>query len=779
MPITKRILLTLWIVMGVVACFLNVPADSASREVTVAVVRDGPSHEDMAGLVEAELQLLLPRETVVRFKEDPAFDAKWSPDLMRKTIQNALNDASVDIVLLMGVLTTQEASRSDFMLTKPVVSAAVQMTDMFVIPLSEGKRNLKKNLSVILVPQKFSNEVDIFQKIFPFEKIHVLVEEAYIEQLDFYRKAMSRSEEGAAEKVALLPLTDDPDETLSKVGADVRAVALTRLPRLSSDGRTRLISGFNERGIPTFSLFGHSDVERGALAGVTPDIAKHVARRAAMNINQIIRGTPVGDLPIFLVVHPKLLINGRTAAEIGYVPNYEARTYATFLYEEELYRGAQPLSFVQALQLAEEGNVSLTIKDSQVESTKRAVGVSRSYLLPQISAGASYQYQDPRMLKEIMPEEQSNAGVSMSQMIYDDRAVSDFRSSKRLYEGIRHERESERLNVISNAGRAFLDYVLSRLLYNVNLSTLRLTEENLELARLREEVGYSGKDEVFRWQAELAKRRSTLFLSESNVEAARISFNQILGIDQSTQWIPEEVVVDSEKFSFLDGRLDNVFRDAIAFDKFREFMVTFAMGNSPEIKLIDKAIDAQDIQLGQRKRLFFLPTFVANFSYDYQFERSPEIAGIDKDEYRFEIAALYPIFNGGRRYYDMKRIGAELETLRREKNLVNEIVERRTRTAVRRVENSFPVIRLGEDAAENARKNLVVVQDKYSQGIVNVTDLLEAQNESFIADQNAAISVYSYLKDLVELQRAVSWLEDEKTIEEKDAVIERIQAAVQ
>ena len=42
-------------------------------------------------------------------------------------------------------------------------------------------------------------------------------------------------------------------------------------------------------------------------------------------------------------------------------------------------------------------------------------------------------------------------------------------------------------------------------------------QENLELAKFRAEVGYSGRDEVYRWEAEVAKRQSRLFASLSRV----------------------------------------------------------------------------------------------------------------------------------------------------------------------------------------------------------------------------------------------------------------------
>ena len=58
-----------------------------------------------------------------------------------------------------------------------------------------------------------------------------------------------------------------------------------------------------------------------------------------------------------------------------------------------------------------------------------------------------------------------------------------------------------------------------------------------------------------------------------------------------------------------------------------------------------------------------------------------------------------------------------------------------------------------------------------------VTDLVNAQNQAFVAEQVATASIYEFLINLVDLQRAVAWFEDEKTPAEQDAFVEEVTAA--
>jgi outer membrane protein TolC len=311
----------------------------------------------------------------------------------------------------------------------------------------------------------------------------------------------------------------------------------------------------------------------------------------------------------------------------------------------------------------------------------------------------------------------------------------------------------------------------------VEAENVELTRENLELARLRFEVGYSGRDEVFRWEAELANRRSTLFDSQSTVEASRIVLNQFVGGDQSRRWIPEEIVVSPDTFPFLDGRLDDVWEDADMWGRFREAAVQIALEDSPEVAAVESGVSAQTIVLNQAKRRYFLPKFTAQFQYDYDYWRDPDV-DIPRDLYQLRFGAFYPLFEGGRRVHEVGQFSAGLRGLQHEQQLTRDLVERRTRTALRLIEASFPRIDFKQTASENAFKNLVIVQDKYTQGIVNVTDLLEAQNQNFTSNQAAAASVYVFLSDLIDFQRSLSWLEEEKTQQEKDEMVNRIRTQI-
>ena len=752
---------------------------AVARTVTVGVARDGPVAEaDLVPDIEDELGHLVATDVHLRFIAPPEFDAGWDGAKVRSALENALGDPDVDIVLGAGYVVTAAAAGDEVRLNKPFVSAAIHRPDVPELPFGEDGHWAKENFCATVLTQRTEKDMEGLERIFDFDTLHVAVDPLHAEYLPGLEEAIREYEREYGFAIDLLHVSGDVPEVLAGLPSGVEILYLTELPRLSREERRDLIDGLTARGIPTFSMIGHADVELGALVSTIPDVDRQMARRVALNISRLIRGREVSELPIFLTVDTNILINGRTAVAVGYSPDFQVLAYAHFLHQDALGEKEELLTLREALEAAEKGNIELAVKDAVVENTYRGKQRALSPMLPQILGAAGYVKNEPVLDTGMLPTELTSAGVRVSQMVFDDKIISDYRSSSRLHESSELQREAGRLDVLADAGNSYLQFALARVLMKVRMDNVELTEDNLELSKIRYDVGYSGKDEVFRWEAELAQGRTQLLATRTLMEASRIALNQVLGLEQDLRWTPEEFEVEPDTFMFMGDHLSGVLKSPEALEAFREFMVEFSYETSPSLMAYDRAIEAQEIQYGQRKRKYLLPSFFANFSYDYMFDYRPALEGARDDTYRLEIGAAYPIFNGTDRYQDMKLQESELEKLKSERELVRQRIEQRVRTAIRRLESSFPSLGLTRQAAESSSLNLEVVQDKYAQGIVGITDLLEAQSQSFRADQNAAAAVYTFLGDLINLQRAVSWFEYEHTEEERDALARRISEAV-
>lgn len=141
--------------------------------------------------------------------------------------------------------------------------------------------------------------------------------------------------------------------------------------------------------------------------------------------------------------------------------------------------------------------------------------------------------------------------------------------------------------------------------------------------------------------------------------------------------------------------------------------------------------------------------------------------------------SLCPSSKGGGRFADRKRAIEELARLRIERQATRERIALAIETAVLKMQASGPSIDLSRNARETALKNLDLVTDSYSLGVVSVIDLIDAQASALVSSQVAANAVYNFLIDLMELERAANHFDFFRTQEQRDAWLERLEKYLQ
>ena len=753
-------------------------APTAGRSVTIAVVRDGPMADDMAAAVERELRQLATPDTEFTFLSLPEFDGGWDRDGVRQALSAALENPDVEYILALGAGSSNAAAQ--LTPTKPVVTTFVQRPDWGAIHEQSDNRSQVPNVSFMVLPHLVETDFASLRALYPFpETAHLLLPESYIGASPIIETEVAAIEQAVGVQIELVPLTGNVAESAARVPEGAVAAFVERTPRWSGADRGELFGLLTERGIATYGLDGETDVEAGALAGRTPDLTMLIARRAALNLNELIRGGSTGAFPVLLDADPEVVVNGRTAYALNYLPTYETLLTARILHPDVMRPDEQNLTIGEALTRAGEGNPLLRVSEQAVQSSYHSWKRAKTPLLPQAYGRLEAFGRNVRGLEGFIADKIFNGGFEVRQMIYDDARVTDYKSEGRLYEGSQQSLEVDRLDVYADAGVAFYNLTLAEILFRVDADNVQLTRDNLELSKVRLDAGYSGLDEVYRWESELNTRQSILFDSQAGIETERIALNQILGLAQFLRWRPVEVSIDSDAFPFLDGGLSQYLTDPRKMERFREFLVMYALENAPELAFLEKSLEARELQLNQRKRRWYLPVFDTGFQWGYDIARTPELPDFERSNWRWDVTTIYPLFEGGFRAEDEKFNFSEFSRIQKQIVDAQQVIERRVRTAIRRAENSYPSIRYLRNAAESSRLNFEIVQDRYTEGLVNVTDLLDAQNDRFTSERAARASEYTFLIDMIGLQRAISWFEELKSPEEREALLSRARAYVE
>ena len=751
------------------------------RSYTIALVEDGAcayARRSLA-LVRKELEALVGDQRGIVFKEDPAFDGKWDAAQVAKALDAALQDPQVDLVLADGLLLAQLAADPARTLPKPVIGTFVpDPTTMGLTITREGKSG-RKNFTFVAVPMRSQRDLEVLRQIVPFKKLGLFADGFVIETMKGLKDQLAVLEKNMGITVELIPMNTSAAEVLERLDRFVDAVYLTPPLRMGSSEWAKLIEGLNARKLPTFSMMGREDVDLGVLAGLAVKDDDRLARRLALNIQQIMQGTPPEDLLVILALDEKLQINTRTAMAIGYAPSFDIMVSADFLFENLLVQG-DPLSLGQAFRIAREHSSDLAIKQAETDVYRQDRNRVRGSFMPQVTANATYVQVDRDQAESSMgmqAEKQTKGGFQITQVLFNDPLITQFRMANRSWKSQIEQGEDTRMDVMESAGKAYIQFLQARALFRIETDNLGLSRNNLDLARVREQIGVAGPEEVYRWETQVASQKAQVISASRDSDLARLSLNRILGVDIARRWIPEDIVMTGTNYYFLDGRLESSLRNSRDLRVFEEYVVQCSLGNTPMLKSLDLVIDAQRLYLDQTRRRFVLPELAASFSFDHTFDRQMagdtsgqggQPADSKDDQWNVGLQASLPVFEGGKQVADFFGAKARLEQNVQTRRRAGELVEQQARSVMSSLGSSYPSMQLQRVAADFAERNFKLVQEKYARGSVSIVDLLDAQNQSFVANQNATIAGYRFLEDLVALQRVVAWFEFEKSEAEKD-----------
>ena len=781
-----RLLLALGgLASGLVPSLGEVPGSNAAVDrpvVNVGLVYDGPPPggegvvperlKGLAELIEQETSALTGQEFDVRFPADKRLSGAWSVEEIRATIDRQLADPQVQIVVILGIFSTQDVCRRGD-LPKPVIAPYAVDVEAQSLPFdidADGRLITGvRNLNYLTAPGTIMRDLRRFREIVPFSRVHVLTDALVPEIIPEIPRAVIAG--GRALGAEILPpvlVIDSAEDALAALPSDTEAVYVTPLHRMPDDEFAALTEGLIRRKLPSFSLIGRDEVEQGLMAGVRPETDfERLARRIALNIQRILLGEDAGDLPITLELQQKLVINMATATAIGVFPNFRVAR------EAELIRvGAEEidetLTLAQAVREAVEANLGLRAAERDVAAGAEEIRRARSALKPRLDASTlGLQIDGDRAEASFGSQAERTivAGLSLSQILFSDGARSNLEISRRLHQALELDWETRRLDVALEAAVAFLDLLRAETLERIERENLRLTESNLELARRREQIGFSGPADVYRWQSRLATNRSDLIRAHSAVHLAFVVLNQILNRPMEELYDAEEpVLVDPELVTGF-RRLNRYVDNAASFMLFKEFMVRDGLAASPELRAIDATIAAQERALRGSRRSFWSPelALVADAEKDVSRDGKGSSAGsisplepADRTDWSVGVRATLPLYSGGARRAAVRQDREQLAALRLERRAIAERVEQRVRATLYAMTATYSAIELTEEAAEAARQNLELVTDSYASGVVSIIDLLDAQNAALVAEALAANAEFDFLIDLMRLQRATS-----------------------
>jgi len=188
-----------------------------------------------------------------------------------------------------------------------------------------------------------------------------------------------------------------------------------------------------------------------------------------------------------------------------------------------------------------------------------------------------------------------------------------------------------------------------------------------------------------------------------------------------------------------------------------DFFVETGIGRAPELKQLGAQIAADRRQLVSDQRAFWLPelNLTGEYSRNLDETRVPGGVAASKNDWSLGLELSLPLYEGGARSARRARSRIAVSRLKIEYRNKKNTIEQEIRSNVESLQASYRSIDLAKISEQASQKNYELVSESYAQGRDSIVGVLDAQESLIQARETSMNAVYTFLRDLMGLQRSM------------------------
>lgn len=753
----------------------NINAKEILPKINTSIIYDGSSkvYDNNIKLLKAEILELTSGEFNVTFKPSSIINGQWDSEIIRAEVKKAVESPETDFIICIGIMASHEICKYKE-LEKPVIATSIVDTKLQNIASVNNKSGIK-NLNFLVSTGSFMQNLELFQQVKYFKTLTVIINRKISKDLPFIDSFFAEENKSFPFNIKKIYSDNTAESVLSQLSENTEAILFTPMLRFSEPEFIKIINGINKMKLPGFTVVGKSEVASGLLAGLTPGTeSKTIIRRIALNFQRILLGEKPENLSTIFSKKRKLVINMNTAELTGIYPS------STVIFNAEIINktiSQDKIKFTlgSVIQEVIAKNIEIEQGRAMVAAGSQDVKKARSYLIPNIEAsltGLKIDKNTAEISFGTESEESWKGSLKATQVIFSEKAWSGWKAVKHGQKFKEEELNSILLDISFASGNAYINILKVLSLERVKKNSLDLTKANLKRARLRLSVGTAGASEVYRWESKIAQQKKELLKVRAKIRQAKNNLNRLLNHPLNEDFIVEDIKISNPVFCVNDNNLEETINNPLRYNSLKNFMVKKGLQASPELKGLESAIKAKERLCLSARRDFFLPSVALQGKVTEVYDRNgfdQTTDKRDKTSWSLALNASFPLFTGGAKSADYIKAKEESRKLKLAKSLAKAKIEEKILYTMEAAKASYGAIKHSKDAAIAAGKNLNLVTDAYTRGVISIIELLDAQNASTMADLGAENSVYDFMADLLSVQRSIAKLDFSKPADAKKA----------
>lgn len=418
------------------------------------------------------------------------------------------------------------------------------------------------------------------------------------------------------------------------------------------------------------------------------------------------------------------------------------------------------------------------------------VSIAIAPLLPQLSASSNFTWIDPDLIFFGQPSQAAYVTAAVKQTIFSEAVWANVAIQEDIQDSRVQQTAVSVLNVVQQVAAQYLSVLRAQTQVQIQSANMELTSSHLEMARLRLQAGMAAPSEVYRWESSLAQDQKNLVLTESQRTVSAIDLNRLLNRQLDLPFETREATVYDQRLIRGGAIIRAYLDDPAKAQALADYAVRQSQLFSPDLKQLRAQLAAVKRQIESNRAKFFAPTIVADAQAGYRFFKAgrgsedtlpPPFNTVPFPQnfgWQLSVTASLPLFEGGERIADLRQSWQQYYQLQLQTRSLGLQIAEQARSAVAEAVASQKAVRYGRQSADAARKTMDLTAKAYMAGAADILSVLDAQRQVTVAELDVANSVFEYLTDLMNLQRAMGrfvWLE---TDAQTQAFLERLDSYV-
>ncbi len=418
----------------------------------------------------------------------------------------------------------------------------------------------------------------------------------------------------------------------------------------------------------------------------------------------------------------------------------------------QLVPGVLPLSLQDAIDRGLKQNLGLLLASSDVNSASGQRWQALSAILPHLSAspyidtsqvdlaefGFSFSFPNVTIPSVVGPFSYFDARANLSENLLNFSDINKSRSAKQQLVSARHTYQDARDLVVLSVGYSYLQVIASEARVDTAQAQVNTAQALYDQAADQVSAGTSPQIDELRAQVELKTEQQALIAAKNDVEIQKLALARTIGLAPGQQFD----LTDKSPYSPFQGMtVDEALKQAYA--QRSDFQAATADVRAAEYS--KRAAQAEHY-----------PSFSVTGDYGAA-SKLPNFSAASVYDVRGTLNI--PIFQGGQIQGDIQVADAQLQQAQEHLENLRGQIDSDVRTALLNLQSSEDQVTVAQSNIALAQETLQQARDRFSAGVTNTVEVVQAQEQVASANENYIEALYSFNYAKLSLARALGLAE--------------------